>query len=118
MRASSPPKEVTQHPSLGHVAPFTRSALERGRHNNSRGSSQYPSDARACDMLMNEPFAPHVAIASGALSGWSSRLQISPASSRIFESRPLISDSSVCKSGVTLSYSSTNESDSQTSCAG
>ena len=41
--------------------------------------------------------ACRLAIASGALSGWSSRLQISPASSRIFESSPLISDSSVCK---------------------
>ena len=62
-----------------------------------------PTHAIICDMLMNEPFAPHVAMASGALSGWSSRLQISPASSRILERRPLISDSSVCKSGVTQS---------------
>ena len=48
---------------------------------------------------MKEPFEPHVAIVSGALRWCSSCLQISPASSRIFESRPLISDSSVC-SGV------------------
>ena len=37
-----------------------------------------------------------MAIVSGALRWCSSCLQISPASSRILESRPLISDSSVC----------------------
>ena len=50
---------------------------------------------RTCEMLMKEPLEPHVAMASGALRKWSSRLHTSPASPRMLESSPLMSDSSV-----------------------
>ena len=56
----------------------------------------WPTHAIICEMLTKEPFEPHVAIVSGALRWCSSCLQISPASSRIFESSPLISLSRVC----------------------
>ena len=56
----------------------------------------WPTHAIICEMLMKDPLEPHRAIVSGAFRWCSSLLQISPASSRILERRPFISDSRVC----------------------
>ena len=56
----------------------------------------WPTHAIICEMLMKDPLEPHRAIVSGAFRWCSSLLQISPASSRILERSPFISDSRVC----------------------